>query len=140
MHSFPWSGVIECNLSQNRHIYTTHMASPNLPQLRSNPKEQDWKYFNCLLDNYFLIIKAEVGAELPILLNSLGQDGLDIYNGLPDLKATYADRVAHLTDYFQGKTNILLCCKAFFQSQKAPAESITQYACKLCRLARDCDL
>ena len=80
------------------------MASPNPPQLRSNPKEQNWKYFNRLFDNYFLIIKAEDGAKLPILLNSLGQVGLDIYDGLPDPKATYADCVARLNDYFQGKT------------------------------------
>ena len=115
------------------------MAFLNPPQLHSNPKEQDWKYFNCLLDNYFLIIKAEDGAKLPILLNSLGQDGLDIYDGLPDPKVTYADYVAFLNDYFQGKTSILLRHKAFFQSQQAPAESITEYACKLHRLTRDCD-
>ena len=24
MHSFPWSGVIECNLSQNWRFYTTN--------------------------------------------------------------------------------------------------------------------
>ena len=115
------------------------MAHANPPQLRSNPKEQDWKYFNRLLDNYFLIVKAGDDAKLPILLNSLGQDGLDIYDGLPNPKATYVDCVARLTGYFQGKTSVLLRRKAFFQSQQETMEIITKYACKLRRLARECE-
>ena len=47
--------------------------------------------------------------------------------------------MAHLTNYFQGKTSILLRRKAFFQSCQGSMESITEYACKLRRLARECD-
>lgn len=54
------------------------MDTFRLPHQLSNPKADDWRYFKRQLANYLLIVEAEEKQQLPILLNCLGRDGLDI--------------------------------------------------------------
>lgn len=109
------------------------------PLLPACPQELDFTYFHRQLENYFLIIKADADVQLPLLLNSLGRDGTDIYDGLPEPKNTYPDAVLRLKEYFGGKTSILLRRKEFLQARQSQKETITEFTCRLRRLAKDCN-
>ena len=115
------------------------MASVPPPRLASNPKEQDWRFFHRQILNYFVIVEALEEAKLPLLLNSLSHDGIDIFDGLPAPIETFEDAIRRLTEYFEGKSSVLLRRKDFFQSRQAVNESISEFACKLRRLGRECD-
>ena len=115
------------------------MALTQLSRLPSNHEEQDWRFFHRQILNYFLIVEARDDAKLPLLLNSLSHDGIDIYDGPPAPKDTFESTVARLTDYFEGKSSVLLHRKDFFQSRQGAHETITEFACKLWRLGRECD-
>ena len=84
-----------------------------LPVLPSNPKESDFNFFHRQLENYFAINNATDMQKMPILLNSLGQDGLLIFDGLSEPKDTYNDGLQRLKEYFSGNSSILLRRKYF---------------------------
>ena len=84
------------------------MAQAPAPRLVSAPKAHDWRFFHRQLQNY-LIIDAQQEARLPLLLNLLGHDGIDIYDGLPEPKDTYETAIARFIDYFEGKSSVLRC-------------------------------
>jgi hypothetical protein len=113
-------------------------AFPN-PMLPSSPKSSDWAYFSRLFENYLKIIGATDEQKLPLLLNSLGHDGLSIFDGLPDPKSTYAEATAQLDKHFLKRTSLLLRRKRFYEARQLPNEPITDFACRLRRLAKECD-
>ena len=113
-------------------------AVPN-PMLPSSPKASDWAYFSRLFDNYLQIIDATEKQKLPLLLNSLGQDGLSIFDGLPDPKATYGEAKSQLQKHFSNRSSLLLRRKRFYEARQLPNESITDFACRLRRLAKECN-
>ena len=58
------------------------MANFMAPALCSNPKWSEWKFFKRQFENYLKIDKAEDSQKLPLLQNSIGHDGLLIFDGL----------------------------------------------------------
>ena len=110
----------------------------NAPLLTANPTHDDWKYFKRQLENYLLIVRAEDVQKQPLLLNSLGRDGLDIYDGLPDPKGTYDEAISRFDTYFDGGSSVLIRRKSFFEARQSSSESVSEYACRLRRLAKDC--
>ena len=54
------------------------------PKLSANPEASDFNFFKRQLENYFAVTKAPDDAKLPVLLNAVGRDGLDVYDGLED--------------------------------------------------------
>ena len=93
-----------------------------------NPRQVDYGFHKRQLTNYFLIAETKDATKLPILLNSLGRDGLDIFDGLAEPKTTYDEAIDRLDNFFTGKTSVLLRRKEFYQARQAPNESITEYA------------
>jgi hypothetical protein len=118
---------------------TNHFQFPN-PLLPSNPKPVDWEYFCRQFENYLLITNATDAQKLPLLLSSLGRDGLAIFDGLPDPKTQYSEAVDRFNAHFSGKTSVLLRRKRFYEARQEVNESISDFGCRLRRLARDCDL
>ena len=49
------------------------------PLLVTNPKTDDWKYLKRQFDNYLSIVETSAEKKLPLFVNCLGRDGLDIY-------------------------------------------------------------
>ncbi len=115
------------------------MAHFTPPLLVSNPKSQDWTYFARQFANYLLIVNAEEEQQLPLLLNCLGRDGTDIFDGLADPKSTYKEVLQQFQKHFDCRTSVLLKRKAFFEARQTSAESATNFACRLRRLAKDCN-
>ena len=115
------------------------MANFIPPLLSSNPKSHGWTYFARQFENYLLIVKAEEGQKLPLLLNCLGRDGTDIFDGLADPKSTYTEALEQFQKHFDRRTSVLLKRKAFFEARQACSESATNFACRLRRLAKDCN-
>ena len=132
---------------QTRHLATriviasTHTIRHGVsgPQLPATPRADDWAFFKRQFANYLLIAEAKDSHRAPLLLNALGRDGLDIYDGLPDSKETYTDIVARFDEYFSGKASILLRRKYFFEARQIRTESVTEFACRLRRLIKECD-
>ena len=114
-------------------------SAASMPQLSPTPRADDWAYFKRQFANYLLIAEAKNSHHAPLLLNALGRDGLDIYDGLPDSKETYTDIVARFDEYFSGKASILLRRKYFFEARQIRTESVTEFACRLRRLIKECD-
>ena len=114
-------------------------SAASRPQLPPTPRADDWAYFKRQFANYLLIAEAKDSHRTPLLLNALGRDGLDIYDGLPDNKETYTDIVAWFDEYFSGKASILLRRKYFFEARQIRTESVTEFACRLRRLIKECD-
>ena len=115
-----------------------HFQFPN-PLLPSNPKPADWEFFRRQFENYLLITNATDAQKLPLLMNSLGRDGLAIFDGLPDPKTKYDEAVNRFNTHFSGKTSVLLRRKRFYEARQEVNESISDFGCRLRRLARDCD-
>lgn len=115
------------------------LSTIRTPQLPANPRHNDYKLFIRQLKNYFTIAQVDSTFQLPVLLNCLGGDGLDIYDGLPEPKATFADAETRLDEYFCGKSSLLLRRKEFFQSKQEINETVTEFSCRLRRLAKDCN-
>ena len=115
------------------------MASFQAPVLPANPKDGDWKYFIRQFDNYIVICAATAAQQLPLLLNCLGRDGIDIFDGLPAPKGTLEDVKARFAEHFNCRKSLLLRRKAFYTATQGQFEAATDYACRLRRLATDCD-
>ena len=58
---------------------------------------------------------------------------------LKEPKASYNDAKARFNKYFSVKTSILLKRKEFFEARQHPRESISEFACRIRRLAKDCE-
>ena len=115
------------------------MANFTPPCLVANPKTQDWNYFSRQFQNYLQIVRAESDQELPLLLNCLSRDGLDIYDGLAEPKTTFEQVFARFEQHFGCRTSILLKRKAFFEARQTSTESATNFACRLRRPAKECN-
>ena len=109
------------------------------PLLPANPKPADWEYFCRQFENYLIIVGVTENQKLPLLLNSLGRDGLAIFDGLPDPKNKFVEAIAHFKTHFSGKSSILLRRKRFYEARQEINESISDFGCRLRRLARECD-
>ena len=70
-------------------------------------------------------------------LNSLSHDALDIFDGLPEPRNTLRDVIAGFSAYFGEKSSVLLRRKVFLRTDQQMNASITEFACRLRRLARD---
>ena len=88
--------------------------------------------------NFLVIVAADADQKLPLLLNSLGRDGLDVYDGLPEPKETYEKAIERFDAHFECRQSILLKRKAFFNARQGANESSTDFACRLRRLVREC--
>ena len=86
-----------------------------------------------------MIATVSDAAKLPLLMNALGRDGIAIFDGLKDPKATFDEAKARLSEYFSGKSSLLLRRKQFFEARQQSMETISEFACRLRRLAKDCD-
>lgn len=108
------------------------------PLLPANPKESDFTYFLRQFDNYLTIVEAKEKQKLPLLLNAIGRDGLNIYDGLKEPKQSYTDAVTRLKEYYVGSSNILIKRKLFFNARQNTGESCEAFACRLRKLASEC--
>ena len=107
------------------------------PMLPANPKTTDWQYFKRQFENYLLIVPVGKKAKLPLFQNCLGQDGINIYDGLPGPKDDLDDVLERFDQYFGLYASTLSKMKAFLQCHQSPNESIPEYACRLRRLYHD---
>ena len=114
-------------------------AQLTAPRLPANPKNTDWKYFKRTMTNYLTILDASEEQKLPIMLNCLGRDGLDIFDGLPEPKNTYEEAESRFDAHFGTRVSLLLRRKAFYTAHQEHKEPVTDYACRLRRLAADCE-
>ena len=71
-------------------------------------------------------------------MNSLGRDGVELLDGLPDPKDTYADAVARFEGHFLHRTSELLLRKQFYEARQQPNETVCDFACRLRRISKDC--
>jgi len=110
-----------------------------LPVLPANPKEADFVFFVRQFNNYLTICDAKDVQKLPLLLNALGRDGLLLYDGLPAPKDSYAEALKRFKEYFSGHSSVLLKRKIFWDLRQEESESVTQYACRIRRVAQDCE-
>ena len=53
-----------------------------------------------------MIVDAQDEAKLPILLNSLSHNALDIFDGLPEPKNTLRDVITAFSAYFGEKSSV----------------------------------
>ena len=108
------------------------------PLLNSSPRSDDWTFFKRQFDNFLLISKADADQKLPLLLNAVGRDGLDIFDGLPLPKGTYEEATRQFNEYFSGRSSVLLRRKAFLEARQGSTESVTEFSCRLRRMIKDC--
>ena len=108
------------------------------PRLVPNATAADFSYFCKHLDNYLLVAKATDEQKLPVFLNCLPMDAMQIFDGLPEPKNTLAEAIARFTSYFTASTSILILRRQFYACRQSQGESITAYATRLRRLAADC--
>lgn len=115
--------VLTITVTKSTPTTTTTSSTGSLPVsapiLPFCPKEADFLFFIRQLDNYFIIIGAQDTLKLFLLLNSLGRDGIEIFDGLADPKDTFTEAIQQFKDYFCGKTSVLLRRKEFFQARQA---------------------
>ena len=113
------------------------------PILEANPTHSDWRYFRRTLENYMQLLHVANEMKLPLLQTCIGRDGNDILDGLPTPANagahTFENAMAQLETYFCGGSSVLLRRKLFFEARQARNESITEFSCRLRRLAKDCD-
>lgn len=109
------------------------------PTLQSNPNPDDWDYFYRQFENYLTIVESTDAQKLPLFINSLGRDGVLLYDGLPEPKATFTDAIARFQDHFKKRTSILLKRKLFYEARQGIQETVTNFAVRLRRLSRECD-
>ena len=114
------------------------MEKFNVPLLASNPTEADWQYFIRQFGNYLTIVSATDAQKLPLFLNALGRDGTDIFDGLPEPKDTYDAAVDHFKGHFLNRTSVLLLRKQFYEARQQHNESVSDFACRLRRISKDC--
>ena len=69
---------------------------------------------------------------------TIGREGTDILDGLPDPKASYTECIQRFNDYFGEKSSVLLRRKVFFSSRQEVNETSNAFACRLRRLASEC--
>ena len=113
-------------------------TSVKAPLLPTNPSSADFKFFKRTFTNYLDIIAADPSQKLPLLLNSLGRDGLDIFDGLPDPKNDYDKAMDKLSAYFEGTSTTLLRRKLFYEARQKSHESVNEFAVRLRRLSSEC--
>lgn len=109
------------------------------PTLASNPSYADYTYFKRSFINYCIILKVKDDAKLPLLQNCLGRDGLDLFDGLPEPKTLYNEAIARLDDYFNASSSLLLKRKTFYSARQESNESVSAFAVRLRRLAKECN-
>lgn len=114
------------------------MEKFTVPNLPCNPKETDWRYFIRQFNNYLTIIDAKEAQKLPLLINSLGRDGIDIFDGLPEPKSTYQDTIDRFEAHFKGRISVLLLRKQFYEARQQHKESSSDFACRIRRMSKEC--
>ena len=87
------------------------------PVLPAAPRADDWDFFYRQFSNYLTIVEAKDEQKLPLFLNSLGRDGLLLYDGLPNPKSTYKETIERFQTYYTGRTSVLLQCKQFYEAR-----------------------
>lgn len=116
------------------------MAQPvPIPRLPPNPTGEDFSFYRRQLESYFEIAEIKEDKKVQLLLYTLGKDGQTIYDGLPDPKQTYKESTDRFEDYYSGRSSVLLRRKEFYETRQATQESITEFACRLRRMAQRCD-
>ena len=110
-----------------------------LPLLPTNPSAADFLYFLRQFENFLVVNSAQDQQKLPLLLNALGRDGLAIYDGLKDPKSSYTEAVDRLKEYYVGSTSVMLKRKKFFECRQQVGEAVSAFACRLRRLASECN-
>ena len=114
-------------------------SSAYKPVLPDNPKREDWRYFKRQFNNYLLIVEAGDEQKLPLLLNAVGRNGLDIYDGLPAPKDSFDTAISRFDTYFSSNSSLLLRRKTFYEARQGLHESVQEFACRLRRLIHECD-
>ena len=110
------------------------------PILPANPKDSDWKYFIQKFNKYIIICDANTDQQFPLLLNYLGQDVIDVFDGLPEPKGMLEEEVkTHFAEHFNCQKSLLFRQKAFCTAMQGQFEVATDHACHLRCLATDCD-
>ena len=109
------------------------------PVLPAAPRADDWDFFYRQFSNYLTIVEAKDEQKLPLFLNSLGRDGLLLYDGLPNPKSTYKETIERFQTYYTGRTSVLLRRKQFYEARQSAHETVSTFAVRLRRLAQQCD-
>ena len=110
--------------------------------LPANANSTDWSYFRDRFTDYLVFSELTSTTEQrkkALLLITIGRDGADILEGLPEPKTTFSQCIARLNEYFGEKSSILLRRKTFFSARQEPKESANSFACRLRRLSTDCE-
>ncbi len=110
-----------------------------LPLLGANPNKSSYELFKRQFQNYITICGATAAQQLPLLLNAVGQDGLILYDGLPNPKETLDDAFRQFDQYFTGSTSTLLRRKSLMEAKQLQSETITTYANRLRKLGNECN-
>ena len=92
-----------------------HCPMPFLPQ---DADAADFKYFLRTFENFLSVTHASYKQKRPLLLNALGRDGLDVFDGLPDPKDTYDEAIEQLKAYYIGHDSVLLKRKIFYETRQ----------------------
>ena len=113
---------------------------PNVkqPQLPSNPKGEDWRFFIRQFETYCKYYKVDKTEKANLLEMCLGHDGLDLLDGLPEPKTLYEDIVSAMNSYFKIHSSVLLRRREFLHASQGSSESASEFACRLRRLVQDC--
>ena len=114
----------------------TRMANFKPVPLPTNPTDNDWAFFKA---RFMDLSDATDGKKKALLLVSLGHEGNEILEGLPDSKASFAECNAQLDEYFGRKSSSLLRRKTFFSARQEQNETANAFACRLRHLASDCN-
>ena len=122
-------------------ILATRMGSVKPSPLLTDPTAQDWIYFRDRFDDFLTFSELTAASEerkKALLLMTIGREGSDLLDGLPDPKVTYTECISRLNEYFGEKSSILLRRKVFFSSRQEVKETANAFACRLRRLASEC--
>ena len=108
--------------------------------LPTSPTALDWSFFKVRFADYIVLADMANASQdklKALLLVSLGREGCEILEGLPDPKDTFDECNTRL-DYFCGKSSTLLKRKTFLSAQQEQSETANAFVCRLRRLVSDC--
>ena len=115
-------------------------VSVRQPQLPSNPKGEDWRFFIRQFESYCTFNEVDASQGGSLLELCIGCAELDILDGLLDTKADYSDILDAMKNYFKIHSSVLLRRREFLRATQGPSESANEFACRLRRLVEDCVL
>ncbi|XP_073964731.1 uncharacterized protein [Choristoneura fumiferana] len=120
-------------------------ATFNLPEklCLTGDLPSNWRRFKQELSIYLIASALDGGKDsrkIAILLNTIGEEGVQIYNNFKlETEAKYEDVIKAFDDYCEPKKNILYSRFLFYSRNQQPGESFDQFYKDIKSLSRNCD-